>query len=132
MYNEAPFMSLSINSTVAAYPKWPYEKMATAILGAKYDLSLSFIGTTRAHTLNVTYRKKTYIPNVLSFPLTDSVGEIYICPKIAKREAKNFNLSVEGYIAYLFIHGLVHLKGHDHGDTMDKLEQKFLRQFKIS
>ena len=125
-------MSLAINSTVSTYPKWPYEKMKTAVLGAKYDLSLSFIGTTRARTLNTTYRQKTYVPNVLSFPLAPDVGEIYICPEIAKREAKKFNLSVDGHIAYLFIHGLVHLKGHDHGDTMDKLEQKFLRQFKIS
>ena len=62
----------------------------------------------------------------------DQVGEIIICPQVAKREAKNFDLSIDGYIAYLFIHGLVHLKGHDHGDTMDKLEQKFMRQFAVT
>lgn len=131
MYNEVP-MKVAITSTVASYPKWPYETMKTAVLGARYELSLSFVGATRAQALNVKYRNKTYVPNVLSFPLTEGVGEIIICPTVAKREAKKFNLSVDGYIAYLFIHGLVHLKGHDHGDTMDKLEQKFLRQFKIS
>jgi probable rRNA maturation factor len=125
-------MSVSITSTVASYPTWPYEKIKRAILGAGYELSLSFVGEKRAHALNVKYRQKTYVPNVLSFPLTPSVGEIYICPAVAKREAKKFNLSVDGYIAYLFIHGCVHLKGHDHGDTMDKLEKKFLRQFNVS
>lgn len=125
-------MKVSITSTVATYPTWPYEKMKTAVMGASYELSLSFVGATRAQAFNVKYRKKSYVPNVLSFPLTPSVGEIIICPQVAKREAKNFNLSVEGYIAYLFIHGLVHLKGHDHGDTMEKLEQKFLRQFNVS
>jgi probable rRNA maturation factor len=125
-------MSVSITSTVASYPVFPYEKMKTAIMGARYELSLSFVGTTRAQSLNLKYRKKSYVPNVLSFPLTDNVGEIIICPAVAKGEAKKFNLSVDGYIAYLFIHGLVHLKGHDHGDTMEKLEQKYLRQFNVS
>jgi probable rRNA maturation factor len=125
-------MQVSITSTVATYPSFPYEKMKGAILGARYELSLSFVGATRAQALNVKYRKKTYVPNVLSFPLTETVGEIIICPQVAKREAKNFNLSVDGYIAYLFIHGCVHLKGHDHGDTMEKLEKKFLRQFNVS
>jgi probable rRNA maturation factor len=125
-------MSLSISSTVAAYPTWPYAKMKTAVMGARYELSLSFVGATRAQALNMKYRKKSYVPNVLSFPLTPLVGEIVICPTVAKREAKKFNLSVDGYVAYLFIHGLVHLKGHDHGDTMEKLEKKFLRQFNVS
>ena len=105
--------------------------MKNAVLGKQYDLSLSFVGATRAQRFNQAYRKKDYVPNVLSFPLAESTGEIIICPQVAKREAKNFDLSVNGYIAYLFIHGLVHLKGHDHGDTMDKLEQKYMRQFAI-
>lgn len=124
--------TVSISSTAHTYPKWPYEQMKTAVLGRHYTLSLSFVGVTRARAFNEKYRQKTYVPNVLSFPLDEQVGEIIICPTVAKREAKNFNLSVDGYIAYLFIHGLVHLKGHDHGDTMDKLEQKYVRQFNIT
>ena len=124
--------NLSISATAKDYPSWPYEKMKDAVLGKSYSLSLSFVGATRAQKFNQQYRQKTYIPNVLSFPLDEHVGEIIICPQVAKREAKNFDLSIDGYIAYLFIHGLVHLKGHDHGDTMDKLEQKFMRQFSIT
>ena len=106
--------------------------MKQAVLGKTYELSLTFVGATMAKTLNQTYRQKDYIPNVLSFPLNEDTGEIYICPGVAKKEAKNFNLSVDGYIAYLFIHGLVHLKGHDHSDAMDKLERKYVKQFNIS
>ena len=124
--------TLSISSTARHYPTWPYQQMKNTILGREYVLSLSFVGATRARTFNQTYRKKDYVPNVLSFPLEAGVGEIIICPTVAKGEAKKFNLSVNGYIAYLFIHGLVHLKGHDHGDTMDKLEQKYVRQFKVT
>ena len=123
--------TFSISATTKTYPTWPYENMKNAVLGKSYLLSLSFVGPTRAQAFNQTYRKKDYIPNVLSFPLDETTGEIIICPQVAKSEAKKFNLSVDGYIAYLFIHGCVHLKGHDHGDTMDKLEQKFMRQFAI-
>ena len=95
-------------------------------------MSLIFVGSARAATLNKQYRKKTYTPNVLSFPRDDKTGEMYICPQIAKKEAAKFNLSLRGYIAFLFIHGLLHLKGHDHSDTMDTQEQKYLKKFKIT
>lgn len=125
-------MNFSINSTIKAKPAiHPYEDIKDSILGKKYSLSLIFVGSTRAATLNKQYRKKSYTPNVLSFPLDDTNGEIYICPLIAKKEAAKFNLSTRGYIAFLFIHGLLHLKGHDHSDTMDTQEQKYLKKFKI-
>jgi probable rRNA maturation factor len=125
-------MSVSITSTVANYPAHPYETIKNTILGKKYTLSLTFIGKTRAKSLNIQYRQKDYIPNILSFPLDETTGEMFICPEVAKTQAKDFNLSLDGYTAFLFIHGCVHLKGHDHGDTMDKLEQKYVRQFKIT
>ncbi len=124
--------TFALSSTIAHYPTFPYETIKDAILGRSYTLSVAFIGTARAQKLNLTYRKKTYIPNVLSFPLDDTIGEIFICPDIAYPEAKDFNLSKDGYIAFLFIHGLLHLKGHDHGDTMEALEQRFMKRFKIA
>jgi probable rRNA maturation factor len=106
--------------------------MKEAILGKQYVLSLTFVGEKRAASLNQSYRQKSYVPNVLSFPLTQTAGEIFICPTEAKREAASFGLTPSGYVAYLFIHGCLHLKGHDHGDTMDKLERKYLKAFNIS
>lgn len=124
--------TFSVSSTIARYPEYPYEAIKDAVLGKKYELSLAFVGTARAQKLNVAYRQKTYVPNVLSFPLDDAHGEIYICPEIAYPEAKDFNLSKEGYIAFLFIHGLLHLKGHDHGATMESLERRFMKRFSIA
>lgn len=119
-------------STIKKYPSFPYQKIKEAVLGKTYVLNLNFVGTKHAKKLNLTYRKKNYVPNVLSFPLNNKAGEIYLCPEIAYPEAKDFNLSKEGYIAFLFIHGLLHLKGHDHGATMERLEQRYLKQFKIN
>lgn len=123
--------NFSINSTVSEYPVFPYLEIKEAIVGKKYVTSLNFVGAKRAQALNIAYRQKNYVPNVLSFPLDEKTGEVFICLAVAKKEAKNFNLSPNGYVAYLFIHGLLHLKGHDHSDKMDALEQKYVKKFAI-
>lgn len=125
-------MALTIHSSARSFPNLPYDKMLHAILGKSYNLSLVFVGATRAQALNQTYRKASYIPNVLSFPLSPIDGEIYITPRIASRECKKFNMTPEGYMGYLFIHGLLHLKGHTHSDTMDTLEKKYVSLFKLT
>lgn len=126
----------SITQKVKTIPLFPYETVKNDILGKKYSLSLSFVGATRAQKLNVQYRKKTYTPNVLSFPLEKTIGEIVICPDIARKEHKEYNLSVDGYIAFLFIHGLLHLKGYDHhtnteATAMEKLEKRYATKYSI-
>ena len=99
------------------------------VLGKKYDLSLVFVGETTAKKLNQQYRNKSYVPNVLSFPLADNAGEIFICLKTIKKECREFEMSPHQYEKFLLIHGCLHLKGHDHGDHMEKLEKKFTNLF---
>ncbi len=122
---------LYLSHSARTFPTLPYEAMKDAILGKKYTLSLTFIGKVRAQSLNQKYRNATYVPNVLSFPLSDDAGEIYIAPSVALKEAHKFSLSPKGYVGYLFIHGLLHLKGYPHGDTMERAEKKFVSQFKL-
>jgi probable rRNA maturation factor len=105
--------------------------MKDDVLGKGYQLSLTFVGTVRAQKLNKAYRKKSYVPNVLSFPLDAHAGEIFISPEVAKRQAPRYGMSTKGYIGYLFIHGLLHLKGLDHGDTMDKAERKYRMKYDL-
>lgn len=124
--------AFSVTSTVSTFPSHPYQAIKDTILGKQYELSLVFIGKTRAATLNKTYRNKLYSPNVLSFPLSEKTGEIFICPTVAHTEAKKYGLSTTGYVGFLFIHGCLHLKGLDHGDTMDSQEKKYLKKFSLS
>jgi probable rRNA maturation factor len=127
----------AITKTVKSVPSFPYETMKNDVLGKKYNLALTFVGPTRAQKLNEIYRKKTYTPNVLSFPLEDDCGEIVICPDIARREASAYNQTKDGHIAFLFIHGLLHLKGYDHQTdadhaVMEKLERKYVKKYDIA
>lgn len=118
-------------STIKQPPRVQLKAVAERILGTHYNVTVIFIGRTRARSLNQTTRGKDYVPNVLSFPLTDTDGEMYICPEVAKKEAANFNLSYRGYITYLCIHGALHLKGYDHGAQMDALEEKYCSEFAV-
>ena len=58
-------------------------------------------------------------------------GEIYIQLQKARIDAKNHNMSYNKFIYLLFIHGCLHLCGHDHCDAMDKLEDKYLSLYYI-
>lgn len=121
-----------ISSTIRKQPiKGPFDEIKKDILGARYQLSLTYVGATRAARLNKEHRNKEYVPNILSFPLTESVGEIYICPEVATKEAVRFDMTPAKYNTFLFIHGCLHLKGYDHGDTMDTLERKYIRKYKL-
>lgn len=119
------------NMTRTAIPSLPLAAIKKDILGTQYSLSLTFVGRDRARNLNQTYRKKDYVPNVLSFPLDNTTGEIFITPHVAATEAKHHNLTIKGYIGFLFIHACLHLKGHDHGATMEKAEQRYCKKYQL-
>lgn len=122
--------ALTITATARSYPKTiPYQKIKDVILGKKYQLSLVFLGETRAQALNVSTRGKTYTPNVLSFPLTNTAGEIYITPQVAKKDAHRFEMNYTTHVGYLYIHGLLHLKGYDHSPKMEQQEAQLMQHF---
>ena len=122
-------MSIAIKRTLRSLPSLPYEAMARVILGSKYDLSLIICGDTLARQMNATYRHKTYVPNVLSFPYSGREGEIFLNVRKAEREARQIGTSPKARLAILFVHGCFHLKGSRHGATMEKLERSVLRKF---
>lgn len=122
----------TITKTVhSAIPKVPFCRIKDAVAGKRYALSLVFAGDKRTRALNQKYRHKQYIPNVLSFPLSKNEGELFINLNRARVEARAAGLSYSGYVAFLFIHGLLHLKGMRHSATMEKRERALLRQFQI-
>ncbi len=105
------------------------QKIADDILDTSYDVSIVVVGEKRAHSLNKEYRGKDYIPNVLSFPIDETMGEIFLNPKTARLEAPKFDLSVTNYLYYLLIHSMLHLKGFDHSDEMSAKESFFMKKY---
>jgi probable rRNA maturation factor len=121
-------MTLSVkNTTRYKLPSGVLTTMnsiASEVHGPEYDLSLYLCGDKISQEINKETRGKTYTPNVLSFPLGKSAGEMILNPNVAKKEAKKEGVTQESRILTLFIHGAVHLTGLDHGKKMDRLEEK--------
>lgn len=119
-------------------PRLDFGAMAIAILGPHYSCSLVVVDDTESQRLNNVYRKKSYIPNVLSFPLARDTGEIFLNLKEARRQMHDPNgipreegLSFPQWTTRLVIHGMLHLKGLPHGSRMDKAERRFLKIFSV-
>ncbi len=109
------------------------------------ELSLNLVGEAKIKALNKKYRNKNKVTDVLSFPLEESrlkkhailpLGDIFICLPFAVKEAKRQDISLETELAWLTVHGFLHLLGYDH-DKSDKdmkkmfsLEKKILKNLK--
>ena len=121
--------NLSVIRKNGMLPSIPFSEIKNALLGKSYNLSVNFIPPAEAKKLNQDYRQKDYTPNILSFPLSESEGEIYICLSIVRKGAKEFELTYEKFLHLIFIHGCLHLNGHDHSSTMEEVEAKYLEKF---
>jgi probable rRNA maturation factor len=110
-------------------PRVPFLAIKEKVLGKSYDLSISFVDEATAQELNKTHRAKDYIPNTLSFLLTEKSGEIVMCIPAIKQEYKKFEMTYTTYLTFLLIHSMLHLKGYEHGSTMEAKEQHYLAFF---
>ncbi len=117
-----------INETKAAFPKVAFDFIKNTVLGKSYELTVIIASPAIVKRLNLTYRDKNHPTDILSFPLSKSEGEIYLCQSAARKKAKEFGLSYEKYFTLLFIHGCAHLKGYDHGVRMEAFEAKLQRK----
>ncbi len=117
------------NRTNGKLPRLPFEQVKDAILGPKYSLSVALVTPKESHKLNLTYRQKDKPTNVLSFPFEKNSGELVLDLKTSRADAVNFDMTPDNFLLFLVIHGMLHLKGYDHGSTMEKAEKKFLKKF---
>lgn len=118
-----------VNKTRGATPRIPFRRIKTAVLGERYALSLALLPPREAR--RVTRASKGYdrASNVLSFPLSQRSGEILLCPGTARVQAPAYGLDARAFLARLFIHGLLHLKGMRHGATMEHEERRIAKRF---
>lgn len=120
-----------VNETSSKIPPIPFEAMKDAVLGKEYDLSVVIVSKEKIQSLNKQYRNIDESTDILSFPLDKESGEIFINLEETKKMAPDFDREYENFLGFLFIHGLVHLKGYDHGSTMENIEMKYRKVFKI-
>ncbi len=121
--------NLSIMRKKGELPLIPYETIKNTLLGKTYSLTIIFCTPKESQERNKIYRDKDYPTNILSFPLSETEGEIYISLSTARKDAKKFEMTYLQFLHLLTIHGMLHLKGHEHGSTMEEQEHKYLTKF---
>ncbi|MBP6859948.1 MAG: rRNA maturation RNase YbeY [Candidatus Pacebacteria bacterium] len=116
------------NLTRRKTPVFPFTRAAKAML-PDWEISLAFVTDDEALRLNKTLRRKSYIPNVLSYETGKRSGEIVICLAEAVRQAPEYEMTYPVFCGFLFIHAVLHLEGYRHGPTMDTKERERLARF---
>ena len=121
--------NLTVLRKKGSLPNAPFLRIKETLLGKNYSLTIIFCTPKESQERNKEYRGKNYPTNILSFPLSKKEGEIYISLSIAKKDASKFDMSHAKFIHLLLVHGMLHLKGHAHGSTMEMLEEQYLQRF---
>ena len=94
-----------------------------------FDMTIRIVDVNEGKKLNLTYRKKDYATNVLSFPFevpegiedidVNLLGDIIICAPVVSQEANEQHKTERSHWAHLSIHGTLHLLGFDHVEDDD-------------
>lgn len=87
--------------------------------------------------LNTKYRNKECSTDVLSFALNEGeepeivdgpsvnlIGDIIISVETAQMQAEEYGHSLERELAFLTVHGMMHLLGYDHIEEEDRIEMR--------
>ncbi len=130
-------------------------------VGHEVELSVVFVDEATITELNARYGGKAAATDVLSFPIDDEppesgrhpdsggtgpgepsepdelpllLGDVYICPSVAARNAPDHAGTYDDEMALLVVHGILHILGMDHVDNeeaeaMEQRERELLEQF---
>ncbi|MBQ8444391.1 MAG: rRNA maturation RNase YbeY [Clostridia bacterium] len=105
------------------------------------EITVSFVKGDKIREYNKQYRKVDRVTDVLSFPMLNInysqkvsqfmddvlpngvvyLGDVVICKKVAKRQAKEYGHSLKREVGFLALHGLLHVLGYDHIEKEDEV-----------
>ncbi|WKZ30195.1 MAG: rRNA maturation RNase YbeY [Candidatus Dojkabacteria bacterium] len=94
------------------------------------DVHFSFVTPSESQTFNNLYRQIDKPTDVLSFEIQEEtlLGELYISEDEIRANASYFNNNPEKECIMIIVHGMLHLLGYDHSDTMFAIQDKITAQ----
>ena len=129
-------VSSSVRRLLASKPR--IKEAAVAALKAERVrdamLSITFVGRAAMSELNRRYLGHHGPTDVISFGLGRQgrrgpvVADIYICPEIARANAKREGMSSQEELLRLVIHGTLHALGHDHPGGAERTSSSMWRK----
>lgn len=102
------------------------------------EISVTFLSGQRMRALNRRALQRDRATDVIAFRLPHPgrlVGDMYICPSVARRSARELGITEEQELVRLVIHGTLHVLGYEHPDgtdrtmsTMWRLQERYMAQ----
>jgi probable rRNA maturation factor len=122
---DEPRMAALVRSIISSEP---------AFVPAPFVIGLHLVGDATMRALNAEHRGQDVHTDVLSFPLNDPDGAVFVVPADqpanlgdvvvsyprAVEQALEFGHSTDREIGYLVAHGVLHVLGYDHEAEADR------------
>ena len=116
-----------------------------------FSVNIALVSVKKINELNKTFRETDKPTDVLSFPAFElnkgkdfnykdmvkeidkndgliSLGDIAICKKIAKEQAKLLGHSFKREVCFLTLHGFLHIWGFNHNSEIDENEMNLISE----
>ena len=97
------------------------QRVVRAVLRAERRdalISVTFLGREAMRRLNAEHKGQDRPTDVLTFALSgpgeQTIGDVYICPWVARREARARRIRLREEMIRLVVHGTLHALGRDH------------------
>jgi probable rRNA maturation factor len=106
--------------------------LAVENMPASAEVAIVLVGEDEMAGYNQRFMERSGPTDVLAFPVEQltpgeipttiangqplSLGDIFICPKVVKRQAAELGVPLENELALIVTHGILHLLGYDHNE----------------
>ena len=96
-------------------------------------ISIAFVGRTAIARLNQKYIGHRGATDVISFGFASAggrgaiIGDIYICPDVARVNARNQGVPAAEELLRLVVHGTLHVLGYDHPNGEARMKSPMWR-----
>jgi probable rRNA maturation factor len=142
-------MEVALNNMQDMFDTAELDSLAERVLGRiamekdldeDVEVGVLWVDDEYIRTLNREYRGKDCPTDVLSFALQEQaedepeiyddpfsemlLGDVIISLETAKRQAEEFGHGLEREVAFLLVHGMLHLLGFDHEEEADRQEMR--------
>jgi probable rRNA maturation factor len=95
-------------------------------------ISVTFLGRDSMRRLNAGHKGHDRPTDVLTFalvgPAGEAIGDVYICPWVACREARARRIPLREELIRLVVHGTLHAIGRDHPEGGERTRSAMWRR----
>jgi probable rRNA maturation factor len=131
---------LSVSEVVVSGRRLPLSRalvrrVVEAVLEAERRqglVSVTFLGRDSMQRLNAAHKGHDRPTDVLTFALGGQkgqvIGDVYICPWVARREARARGIPLREELIRLVVHGTLHAVGREHPEGPDRTRSAMWRR----